>query len=142
MKDAFQVKRAREFWYNKNMTLFKNGDRNWYSVTNFLGRFKTLIGVYKAGFDDIEQTIGGYTIHILPHNKDTVKFIIIDIKSKWSLFYHLPFIKNTPYNRESKKRMQNMIWQFEWYEPIKTEYFYQRQMNQILKKRPYSGYLF
>ena len=142
MLDAFQVKRAREFWYNKNMNTFNEGTRNWQSVTNFLGRFKTLIGVYRARFDDIEQTIGGYTIHIIPVNKDSIRFVLIDIKSRWSLFLHLPFIKNKPFNSIHPKRMQNMIWQMEWTEPIRTELFYQRQMNKRFKRKQYSGYLF
>lgn len=142
MFDAYQVKRAREYWYNKNMNMFNDGTSNWQSVTNFLGRFKTLIGVYRASFDDIEQTIGGYTIHIFPQNKDSLKFVLIDIKSRWSLFFHLPFIKNKPFNSIHPKRMQNMIWQMEWTEPVRTELFYQRQMNKRFKKQQYSGYLF
>ena len=142
MFDAYQVKRAREYWYNKNMNSFNDGTSNWQSVTNFLGRFKTLFGVYRASFDDIEQTIGGYTIHIFPQNKDSIRFVIIDIKSRWSLFLHLPFIKNKPFNSIHPKRMQNMVWHMDWTEPVRTELFYQRQMNKRFKRQQYSGYLF
>ena len=142
MLNAYQVKRAREYWYNKNMNSFIHGDKNWQSVTDFLGRFKTLIGIYRANIDDIEQTIGGFTVHIFPQNRDSIRFVLVDVKSRWSLFFHLPFVKNKPFNSNYPKRMQNMVWQFEWVEPVKTELFYQRQMNLLFKKQNYSGYLF
>jgi hypothetical protein len=142
--DAFQVKRAREFWYNKNIDAFNSGNHQWQDVSNFSGRFQTIKGVIRAKFDFFEQVIGGFTVHIKPINKDTLKFIVYDIKSKWSLFYHLPFVKNTPYNNSliNQKPMTNMIWWIEWTEPVKTALFYQRQYNQLFIKKKYSGHYF
>jgi hypothetical protein len=144
LNDAYQVKRAREFWYNKNLDAFLTGKQQWQDVRGFSGRFQTFKGIVRAKFDFFEQTIGGYTVHIQPIHKDTIKFIIYDIKSKWSLFFHLPFIKNTPYNHliTKQKPMTNMIWWIEWTEPIKTSLFYQRQYNLLFIKKKYSGHYF
>lgn len=144
LKDAYQVKRAREFWYNKNLNSFQTGNQNWQNVTDFSGRFQTFKGVLRAKFDIYEQILGGFTIHIQTINKDSIKFIVYDIKSKWSLFYHLPFIENTTFNNKKTKQkpMTNMIWWIEWTESIKTSLFYQRQFNEIFIKKKYSGHNF
>lgn len=144
LKDAYQVRRCREFWYNKNLDMFKNGSQNWLEVTNFSGRFQTFRGVLRAKMDFFEQTIGGFTVHVYPIKKDSIKFIVYDIKSRWSLFYHLPFIQNVQYNNliSKQKPMTNMIWWFEWTESIKTSLFYQRLYNQQFIKKKYSGHYF
>jgi hypothetical protein len=145
LNDAFQVRRAREFWYQKNMDSFNSGRFNWLPVNGFLGRFQTLRGISRAGVDMVEQTLGGFTVHMAPVGHDSLKFIVFDIKSRWSLFFHLPFIHNIEYDhsRTRQKPMTNTYWSFEWTEPIKTGLFYQRQWN-LLKfpHRNYSGHNF
>ncbi|MFM6983667.1 MAG: hypothetical protein ACKOXF_06015 [Chitinophagaceae bacterium] len=143
LKDAYQVRRAREFWYQKNMATFQNGQRQWLGVTDFLGRYQTLRGVWRSGLDMVEQTLGGFTVHITPVNKDSIEITIHDIKSRWSLFLHLPFIKNVPHNNHDKKNMMNSHWIFTWREPILNSLFHQRLYNSsFYRKRMFTGHHF
>lgn len=142
VKDAFQVRRAREFWYQKNMSNFKSGDRQWQSMTNFLGRYQTIRGVWRSGLDMVEQTIGGFTVHIHPVNRDSIEITVLDIKSRWSLFLHLPFVRNVAHSSAQPKRMMNSRWIFTWREPVSNALFYQRQFNQYFRKRLYTGHNF
>jgi hypothetical protein len=145
LQNAFQVRRAREFWYQKNMDSFDAGRYNWQPVTGFLGRFQTIRGVYRAGFDMVEQTLGGFTVHITPSGSDSIKFVVFDIKSRWSLLFHLPFIENRAYDRSRtrQKVMTDTYWTFEWTEAVTTRLFHQRKWNIILfPNRPYSGHNF
>lgn len=145
LKDAHQVKRAREFWYAKNLDSFNSGHWNWLGVSNFLGRFQTIRGIYRAGTDMVEQTIGGFTVHVSPKGKDSIEFTLHDIKSRWSLFFHLPFIKNIEFdgNKTIQRNMTNTHWWFKWTEPIHTALFHQRSFNQKFKNRKkYSGHYF
>jgi hypothetical protein len=145
LKNAFQVRRAREFWYQKNMDSFALGHFNWLPVSNFLGRFQTIKGIYRSGFDMVEQTLGGFTVHISPVSRDSVRFTVCDIKSRWSLFLHLPFVRNIPYDRSRKRQkpMTDTFWTFEWTEAVSTRLFYQRRMNILdFPHRKYSGHNF
>lgn len=145
MKDAFQVRRAREFWYNKNMDSFQQGNFNWLPVSDFLGRFHTVKGVYRSGFDMVEQILGGFTVHIQPISRDSVKFKVYDVKSRWSLFFHLPFVQNIAFDRTKtrQKPMTNTEWTIEWTEAVSNHLFYQRKLNLLqIPNRPYSGHNF
>lgn len=142
LTDAYQVRRAREFWYHKNLPGFNDGRRQWLAMTDFLGRFQTIRGIWRSGFDMVEQTLGGFTVHIHPVNKDSIEFTVLDMKSRWSLFLHLPFIKNVDHNDEQPKRMMNSYWIFKWREPINNALFHQRQYNQRFRKRSYTGHNF
>jgi hypothetical protein len=143
LSDAYQVRRAREYWYQKNMETFMNGKREWQQMTNFLGRYQTIRGVWRSGLDMVEQTLGGFTVHIRPINKDSIEITLHDIKSRWSLFLHLPFVKNVPHNRHDKKRMMNSHWVFTWREPVQNGLFYQRIYNKsIYKVRAFTGHHF
>lgn len=144
LQDAYQVRRAREFWYNKNLDSFNMGRRNWLGVTDFLGRFQTIRGVFRSGFDMVEQTLGGFTVHIQPVDKDTLEFTIHDVKSRWSLFLHLPFVKNIPYQSGSanQRNMTDTHWVIKWREPVKNIYFHQRMRNTTLYKKKFSGHNF
>lgn len=145
VRNAFQVRRAREFWYQKNMDSFLLGRFNWLPVTDFLGRFQTIKGVYRSGFDMVEQTLGGFTVHIIPSGRDSVRFTVYDVKSRWSLFFHLPFVGTVPYDgsRHRQKLMTDSHWTIEWTEVISTRLFYQRQFNLFQRPRKkYSGHNF
>ncbi len=144
LQDAYQVRRAREYWYNKNLDSFHLGRHNWLGVTNFAGRFQTLKGVWRSGFDMVEQTLGGFTVHIQPINSDTIEFTVLDIKSRWSLFLHLPFIKNKPYSSvdSEKRKMMNTHWIITWREPVTTYLFYQRLYNMRFLRRSFTGHNF
>lgn len=145
LKNAYQVKRAREYWYNKNLNTFNSGQRTWSEVNNFSGRFQTLRGVFRAGFDMVEQTIGGFTVHITPIGTDSIEFTLVDLKSRWSLFLHLPFIKNIPYasGAQVQRNMSNSYWVFTWRESVENLYFQQRIYNTKYKKRkPFTGHNF
>lgn len=142
VQDAYQVRRAREFWYQKNMSVFIEGKRQWLGMNNFLGRYQTLRGVWRSGIDMVEQTIGGFTVHIHPVNKDSVEFTVLDIKSRWSLFLHLPFVKNVAHSSTDKKIMMNCRWIFTWREAISNSLFYQRQYNERFRKRAFTGHNF
>ena len=106
------------------------------------GRFQTIRGVWRSGFDMVEQTLGGFTVHIHPIDKDSIEFTVLDMKSRWSLFLHLPFIKNVDHNATQPKRMMNSYWIFKWREPVSNALFYQRQYNQWFRKRHYTGHNF
>lgn len=145
LKDAYQIKRAREFWYAKNIDSFNSGHWNWAGVNGFLGRFQTFRGIYRAGTDMVEQTLGGFTVHITPKGKDSIEFTLHDIKSRWSLFFHLPFINNVAFDagRTRQRNMTDTHWWFKWTEPINTAMFHQRIYNQRFKShRNYSGHYF
>ncbi len=142
LQNAYQIKRAREFWYNKNLDSFRNGQQNWLGVTNFLGRFQTIRGIYRSGFDMVEQTLGTYIVNIIPVGKDSIKFKVIDIKSRWSVFLHCPLVNNRAFdsNRKRQKLMTDVKWIFEWTEAIQAPLFYRRELNiQLYKQRKYSG---
>jgi hypothetical protein len=142
LKDAYQVRRAREYWYQKNMEVFKNGTRQWQSMTGFLGRYQTLRGVWRSGLDMVEQTLGGFTVHITPVNKDSIEITIHDIKSRWSLFLHLPFVKNVPHSSD-KRNMMDSHWIFTWREPVLNSLFHQRLYNtRFYRKRSFTGHHF
>lgn len=142
LTDAYQVRRAREFWYQKNLPSFIDGRRQWLPMSDFLGRFQTIRGVWRSGFDMVEQTLGGFTVHIHPVDKDSIEFTVLDMKSRWSLFLHLPFIRNVDHNKERPKRMMNSYWIFNWREPVSNALFFQRQFNQRFRKRHYTGHNF
>lgn len=145
LENAYQVRRAREFWYQKNMDSFKTGRSNWLPVSDFLGRFQTVRGICRAGTDMVEQALGGFTVHIRPVSRDSIKFIVFDLKSRWSLFFHLPFVSNRLYDRSRsrQKLMTNMSWTFEWTEPVRQGFFHQREWNLTLfPGRAYSGHNF
>ncbi len=145
LKNAYQVRRAREYWYQKNMDSFRQGRFNWLPVTDFLGRFQTIKGIARAGLDMTEQVVGGFTVHIKPVGHDSVHFTVYDVKSRWSLFFHLPFVHNIPYDGSLKKQknMTNTIWTFEWVEPVSSRLFFQRQWNLVIyPRKAYSGHHF
>ncbi|MCC6818288.1 MAG: hypothetical protein IT245_05315 [Bacteroidia bacterium] len=145
LKDAYQIRRAREFWYDKNLDSFNQGKQNWLAVTGFLGRYQTLKGVYRSGFDMVEQTLGGFTVHVHPIGKDTIEFKVHDIKSRWSLFLHLPFVKNVPFdsNLKTQRNMTDCHWFISWRECVSTAYFYQRHFNKMhFKRRQFTGHHF
>lgn len=137
LMDAYQIRRAREFWYDKNLFNFENGNSSWHNVDDFLGRYQTLRGVCRAGFDMVEQTLGGFTVHIKAVGKDSIEFNVHDIKSRWSLFLHLPFVRNIPYdpNKTVQRNMSDCHWFITWREPVRTSLFYQRQFNKMTYKR-------
>lgn len=145
VSNAFQVRRAREFWYQKNMDSFNAGRHNWLQVTDFLGRFQTIRGFGRANIDMVEQIMGGFTVHITPSGRDSIKFTVLDIKSRRSMFLHIPLVGNRPFDpgRKRQKPMTNMSWYFEWTEPVCTALFYQRQYNVTLfPHRHYTGHNF
>lgn len=145
VSNAFQVRRAREFWYQKNMDSFNAGRHNWLPVTDFLGRFQTIRGFARANIDMVEQVMGGFTVHVRPSGRDSLRFTVLDIKSRRSLFLHIPLVGNRPYEpgRKRQKLMTNMCWYFEWTEPVRTALFYQRQHNLMLfPQRYYTGHNF
>lgn len=141
IRDAYQVRRAREFWYDKNMPSFENGLREWQGVTDFAGRFQTVRGIFRAGRDMTEQILGGYTVHIQPLGKDSMQFTVLDIKSRWSLFLHLPFVGNRSYDssRSRQKLMTDCKWLIQWTEPIENGLFHRRKYNQLFFRRKFSG---
>lgn len=145
ISNAFQVRRAREFWYQKNMDSFHAGHRNWLPVTDFLGRFQTIRGFSRANIDMVEQILGGFTVHIRPSGRDSIMFTVLDVKSRRSLFLHIPLIGNRAFEPGKKRQrsMTNMYWYFQWTEPVRTALFYQRQYNVMLfPHRHYTGHNF
>lgn len=142
LQNAYQIKRAREFWYNKNLKVFQMGHNRWLRVDSFLGRFQTIRGFIRAGSDMVEQSIGGFTVHILPKGSDSLHFTVYDVKSRWSFFWHLPFVGNRPYEagRHRQKLMADVKWYFEWTEPIKSALFQRRILNmQLYPAKKYTG---
>jgi hypothetical protein len=136
LKTSYQVQMAKNYWVNKNLDTFTNGSTHWLSYTNYLGRFQTIRGLARAGTNMVQQIIGGYTVSVLPISKDSVKFIVHDVKSRKSLFLHFPFVKNRAYdkNRKRQKLMTNIHWYFEWTEPIQHKDFHLYQLTQRLKR--------
>lgn len=133
--DAHHVKTAREYWYNKNLDSFKNGKQNWLNMTQYLGKFSRHWAVLRAGTDMVEQTIGSFIVNITPIGKDSIHFRVRDVKSRNSLFLHIPFIKNIKFdsNRKRQKLMSNVEWVFEWTEPIYNFLFLRRELNMVLQ---------
>lgn len=142
LKNAHQVKRAREFWYAKNMQVFKAGDNHWLPMDSFLGRFQTIRGVIRSNTDMVEQTIGGFTVHIHPIGSDSLRYTVYDVKSRWSFFWHLPFIGNRPFipGKHRQKLMAEMKWYFVWTEPINRTLFHRRELNtKFYNAKKYTG---
>lgn len=142
IKNAYQVKRATEFWYAKNLDSFNNGRQHWVGMTNFLGRFQGPAGLYRSGFNMTQQSLGTYTVHIQPKGKDSIQFTVVDIKSRWSALLHCPLVKNRLYdaNRKRQKIMTNVKWVFTWTQAIQPSLFYNRTLNLLLyPHRKYSG---
>lgn len=138
LKNAHHVKTAREYWYNKNLDSFKNGKQNWLNMTHYLGKFSRHWAVLRAGTDMVEHTIGSFIVNITPIGKDSIHFRVRDVKSRNSLFLHIPFIKNIKFdsNRKKQKLMSNIEWIFEWTEPIQNHLFIRRELNVLLQKKP------
>lgn len=142
VRNAYQVKRATEFWYDKNMDSFGNGKQHWAGMSNFLGSFQTFYGFYRAGFNMTQQSLGTFIVHIQPKGKDSIQYTLIDIKSRWSGLLHIPLVKNRLYNptRKTQKLMTNVKWIFTWTDAIKPQLFHQRTLNKRLyPRRKYSG---
>ncbi len=135
LMDAHHVKTAREYWYNKNLDSFNNGKQNWLTMTQYLGKFTRHWAVLRAGSDMVEHTIGSFIVNISPIGKDSIHIRVRDVKSRNSLFLHIPFIKNVSFqsNRNRQKLMSNVEWIFEWTEPIYSHLFIRRELNVILQ---------
>lgn len=104
-------------------------------MTQYLGKFSRHWAVLRAGTDMVEQTIGSFIVNITPIGKDSIHFRVRDVKSRNSLFLHIPFIKNIKFdsNRKRQKLMSNVEWVFEWTEPIYNFLFLRRELNMVLQ---------
>lgn len=142
IKNAYQVKRATEYWYAKNLDSFNKGNQNWVGMTDFLGRFQTIRGICRAGFNMTQQSLGTFIVHIQPKGKDSIQYTVIDIKSRWSALLHCPLVKNRSFDatRKRQKLMANVKWVFTWTAPIQPSLFQLRTLNKRLyPHRNYSG---
>jgi hypothetical protein len=82
MSNAYSVNKAREYFYNK----YKGQTNlNGASVVNYKGSF-SLGGLFRAGFDPIEQYVGSCDINI-NYNGSELIFMLKNNTSFESFFY-------------------------------------------------------
>jgi hypothetical protein len=135
LKNAYQVNRARAFFYKKYLANFKNRQplKGAY-VTGFKGSFG-LAGLTVAGTDIVEQFVGSINIDIqVDANGENMLFIISNTTSKTSAFYHIAdSYERTPNGLTS---MGNIYQVFIWKEAITDAGFksaiYSNAMDNII----------
>ncbi|MBO0592090.1 hypothetical protein I2486_11795 [Cellulophaga sp. E16_2] len=84
LSKSFVAFKARE-------TYLKEGEAKVRGDVNF-----GLAGILRSNINMTEQMVGSANFSIYPLGKDEVLIAIFDSKSRYSLFYHLPWVDNTP----------------------------------------------
>lgn len=129
LMNAYQVNRARLYFYKKYLTNFK--DRLSFkgaSVTDFQGSFG-LRGLLNAGFDLVEQFVGSMRIDIqVDESGENMLFIVSNNTSKTSATYHIADSHERSFGNES---MGNMYQIYIWKEPINENNFLKAALNVV-----------
>ncbi|MBS4013170.1 MAG: hypothetical protein KGZ97_05340 [Bacteroidetes bacterium] len=110
MKDAYRVKKAREYFYDKYVGV---SNLKGASVTNYSGKFG-FMGLIRAGFNPIEQYVGSCTIDITSDG-ESLNFSVWNNTSFKSFFYGF----GPSWDRSSFRPGGNMIQYYQWSEPIR-----------------------
>lgn len=139
-----EIKRLREIVYKKFNTLDKMKE---YATSTTLQkdnskkveqkpkgaiytRFRSHGGLFlpwnESGFTS--QFIGTFSADVfLSQDSDHLIFVVNDSKSKTSLFFHIPFIKNRERDPKNKTSFGNTYQKYIWYEKLDTSKFTNEQ---------------
>jgi hypothetical protein len=112
MADAWDVTRARQFFYRKNEGL---PFEKWEKVENFKGSFGP-IELASAGFDPTEQFVGSYRVDIFPQPDRKLRFEVTNNTSLESLLYGA----GPEYERDYIPYGGNMRQRYIWTEPAEV----------------------
>ena len=113
-----QVNRARVAFYKKFITDYKNGKslvgQSIKTTSNF-----GIVGIFSAGFDLVEQFIGGMDIElVVDENNQNVLFIAKNTTGKTSAYYHLASDIERDPGKITPQGNLNQI--YIWSEPIQN----------------------
>ena len=112
MSNAWDVDRARQYFYNKNKGLPFD---EWEAVTNFKGAFGP-IELVTAGIDPTEQFVGSYRVDIFPRPNKTIEFWLQNTTSMQSFLYG----RGQEYERSEMPFGGNLRQVFTWKEPAQV----------------------